>query len=179
MELDQTALKEADAASAANNDGKEIAMNGEEDDDSSENEDDLIDYNDEDELEAAIKATELVALKEMLTTNGHTLREILRSEKVKAHYVSPFSEEDAMSIEDILGEIPNEDLHEVGVIQQRIFMPASFVQKWVIPTIRARNALKKHGTRLPGEIETAMLFSIFDQSILDPTKTRQQLDEGA
>jgi hypothetical protein len=57
-------------------------------------------------------------------------------------------------------------------------MPASFVQKWLIPTIRARNALKSDGdTRLPGGIETAMLFSIFDQSILDLTKSRQQLDE--
>jgi hypothetical protein len=55
-------------------------------------------------------------------------------------------------------------------------MPASFVQKWVIPTIRARNALNGHGTRLPGGFETAMLFSIFDQSILDTTKSRQQLD---
>ncbi len=58
-------------------------------------------------------------------------------------------------------------------------MPASFVQKWVIPTIRARNALNDHGTRLPGGFETAMLFSIFDQSILDITKSRQQLDEDA
>ncbi len=92
MELDQTALTEADAARAANNDGKEIAM---EDEDSSENDEDLVeelvDYNEQ-----------LVALKEMLTNNGHTLRETLRSEKVKAHYVSPFSEENTMSIEDIL-----------------------------------------------------------------------------
>ncbi len=52
------------------------------------------------------------------------------------------------------------------------------MQKWVIPTIRARDALKiENGTRLPGGIETAMLFSIFDQSILDLTKSRQQLDE--
>ncbi len=56
-------------------------------------------------------------------------------------------------------------------------MPASFVQKWVIPTIRARNALNGHGTKLPGGYETAMLFSIFDQSILDTTKSRQQLDD--
>ncbi len=58
-------------------------------------------------------------------------------------------------------------------------MPTSFVQKWIIPTIRARNALEEHGPRIPGGIETAMLFSIFDQSILDLTKSRQQLDEGA
>ena len=47
---------------------------------------DLIDYNEDDDLEAAIKETqaelkelERVALKEMLTANGHALREILRS----------------------------------------------------------------------------------------------------
>ncbi len=84
-----------------------------------------------------------------------------------------------MSPEDTLSEIPEEDLHEVGMVQRRIFMPASFVQKWIIPTIRARNALNGHGTKLPGGYETAMLFSIFDQSILDTTKPRQQLDENA
>ena len=76
-----------------------------------------------------MKVLERKALREMLIRNGHALRQILRSEKVKAHYVSPFSEEDTMSIEDILCEIPEEDLHEVGMVQKRIFMPASFVQK--------------------------------------------------
>ena len=169
MELDRAALKEAEAAKAANKDDKEIAI---EDEDSSENDEylveEVIDYNER-----------LVALKEMLTHNGHTLREILTSEKVKAHYVSPFSEENTMSIEDILQEVPKEDLHEVGTVRNRIFMPASFVQKWLIPTIRVRNALKDHGDKTPGGIETAMLFSIFDQSTLDPTKSRQQFDEGA
>ena len=98
---------------------------------------------------------------------------------MKAHYVSPFSEENRMSIEDILQEIPKEDLHEVGTVRDRIFMPASFVQKWLIPTIRMRNALKDHDDKTPGGIETAMLFSIFDQSTLDLTKPRQQIDEGA
>jgi hypothetical protein len=84
-----------------------------------------------------------------------------------------------MSPEDILSEIPKEDLHEVGMVQRRMFMPASFVQKWIIPTIRARNALNGQGTQLPRGNETAMLFSIFDQSILDTTKPRQQLDEDA
>ena len=84
MELDQTALSEADAARAANNNGKEIVM---EDEDSSENNEELIDYNEEDEIEAARKAAELVVLKEMLTANGHALRGILKSERVKAHYV--------------------------------------------------------------------------------------------
>ncbi len=114
----------------------------------------------------------------MLANNGFALRSILRSEKVKGHFTSPFSKENEMSPEDILSELPKEELHEVGVVQQRIYMPASFVQKWLIPTIRARNALQGHGTKLPGGYETAMLFSIFDQSILDLTKPCPQLSEG-
>ncbi len=60
-EADQTASTEANATSAAN------------DVDTSE-EDSLIDYNDEDEIEAAQKATEQKALKQMLTNNRFALR---------------------------------------------------------------------------------------------------------
>jgi hypothetical protein len=148
---DQTASAEAKAANAAN------------DVDTSE-EDSLVDYNEDDEVEAAQKAADQKVLKEILTNNGFTYRNILRSEKVKQHFTSPFSKENAMSPEDILSQIPKEDLHEVGMVQRRMFMPASFVQKWIVPTIRARNALNGQGTQLPGGYETAMLFSIFDQS---------------
>ncbi len=63
---DQTASTEASAANAAN------------DVDISE-EDSLIDYNEEDEIEAAQKAAEQKALKEMLTNNGFAFRNLLRS----------------------------------------------------------------------------------------------------
>jgi hypothetical protein len=166
---DQVALSQANAAGAAN------------DTDTSEGEE-LFETEEEiqaeiDRLEAEQKASKTKALKEMLTSNGFAYRNILRNEKVKQHFTSPFSKENAMSPEDILLEIPKEDLHEVGLVQRRMFMPASFVQKWIIPTIRARNALKDQGTQLPGGYETAMLFSIFDQSILDTTKSRQQLND--
>ena len=88
MELDQTALEKADAENAANKTGTEIVDS---EGDVSEI-DELIDYNELEAKAAAMRAAERVALKEMLTANGHALREILRSEKVKAHYVSPFSE---------------------------------------------------------------------------------------
>ena len=73
MELDQTGLSETDAASAANKNGKVIAK---EDEDSSENDEELVEYNadDEEDIDAAIletqaqlRALERVALKEMLT----------------------------------------------------------------------------------------------------------------
>ena len=155
---DQTVSTEVNAASVANDDDKEVDMDGEEDEDTSEA-DSLLGFNDEIAVEAAEKAAERKALKEMLAKNGFAMRNILRSEQVKSHFTSPFSKENEMSLEDILSEIPKEDLHEVGMVQKRIYMPASFVQKWVIPTIRARNALQGHGTRLPGGYETAMLFS--------------------
>ena len=86
---DQTASTEANAASAANNDDKEVVMTGEEDSDTSEV-DELIDYNEQDEIEATKKAAEQKALKEMLISNGFTLRNILRSEKVKGHFTPHF-----------------------------------------------------------------------------------------
>jgi hypothetical protein len=54
---DQTASTEANAASAANNDDKEIVMTRQEDSDTSEI-DELIDYNEQDEIEATRKAAE-------------------------------------------------------------------------------------------------------------------------
>ena len=148
IELDganQMASTEVNAASAAS------------DKDTSE-EDSLVDYNEDETDEVAQKAADQKALKEMLTHNGFAYRNILRSERVKQHFTSPFSKENIMSPEDILLEIPKEDLHEVGLVQRRMYMPASFVQKWIIPTIRARNALNGQGTQLPGGYETAMLF---------------------
>ncbi len=53
-------------------------------------------------------------------------------ERIKAHYVSPMVTEDETSVEDMLSEIPDEDLQEVGIVQGRIFMPLSFAQKWIL-----------------------------------------------
>jgi hypothetical protein len=123
---DQTAPTEANAAaSTANDDDKEVDMIGGDNTDTDESE--LLDYNEQEAVEAAEKAARKKALKEMLTNNGFTLRNLLRTEHVKAHYISPLSKEDEMSVEDILSEIPKKDLHEVGIVQGRIFVPASFV----------------------------------------------------
>ena len=130
---EQTASTEANAASAANNDDREVIMSVEEGSDTSEVDEELIDYNEQDEIDAAAKAAERKALKEMLAKNGFAMKNILRTEQVKSHFTFPFSKENEMSLEDILSEIPKEDLHEVGMVQKRIYMPASFVQKWVIP----------------------------------------------
>jgi hypothetical protein len=51
-------------------------------------------------------------------------------------------------------------------------MPVSFAQKWAIPAIRMRKALKVcEDENSPGGIEAAMLFSIFDLSVLDFNKS--------
>jgi hypothetical protein len=73
-----------------------------------------------------------------------------------------------MFVEDIISEIPTEDLLHVGTIQDRIIVPASFAQKYILPTIKVQKALKLHADNsLPGGVETAMLFAIFDQSVMD------------
>ena len=97
---EETALTEADAASAATNEEKEYVPSGEEDEDSSEVDSLLGEFSAE-ALEAATEATDKTearkALKEMLTNNGFKLRNILREERVRGHYTSPFSKEDEMS----------------------------------------------------------------------------------
>ncbi len=77
-----------------------------------------------------------------------------------------------MSPEDILSEIPNEELRNVGVVKGLLIMPPSFVQKYILPAIKMRKALKQSNEgNLPGGIETAIMFSFFDQSVMDLTKS--------
>ena len=94
---EQTALTEADAASAAINEETDYVPSGEEDDDSSEVDSLLGEFSAEAATEATDKMAARKALKEMLTNNDFKLRKILRTERVKGHYTSPFSKEDEMS----------------------------------------------------------------------------------
>ena len=88
---DQTALSQANAASAANDsDTSEV-------NEPFETEEQI--QAELDRLEAEQAARETKALREMLANNGFAYRNILRSEKVKQHFTSPFSKENAMSPE--------------------------------------------------------------------------------
>ena len=135
--------------------------------DNNEMEDDLIDYNEVDDVVNHSRETKRKILRDALAENGFALRNVLLSEPIINHYASPLAMEE-MSVEDIMSEIPTEDLLHVGTIQDRIIMPASFAQKWILPTIKVQKALKLHAdNNLPGGVETAMLFAIFDQSVMD------------
>jgi hypothetical protein len=69
-------------------------------------------------------------------------------------------------------EIPTEDLHNVGSVKGLLFMPPSFVQKHILPAIKVRKALKQSNEgEVPDGIETAILFSIFDQSVMNFNKS--------
>jgi hypothetical protein len=109
----------------------------------------------------------LLALRDQISENGFALRKELKNESIKGYFPSPLEMEE-MSIEDIMTEIPVEDLRYVGSIKDLIYMPALFFQKWVLPTIRVRKALEQsQNGELPGGMEAAMLASIFDQSVMD------------
>ena len=79
-----------------------------------------------------------LALKEKLAENGFALRTMLMDEQIPAHYVSPMSTEDEMSVEDMLLEIP--PLESVAIVQ-RMYMPLPFARKYILPTLRVHKAL--------------------------------------
>jgi hypothetical protein len=109
-------------------------------------------------------------LREQIAATRLGMRRILVSVPIKSYFASPLVMEE-MSIEDIMREIPPEDLQYVGSVMDRVYMPVSFVQKWVLPTIRVQKALKKsQDGYLHGGIEAAMLASIFDQSVMNFNK---------
>jgi hypothetical protein len=115
---------------------------------------------------AKVQATKL-ALRDSLASNGLAMRKALRGDIMKGYFASPLAMTE-MSIEDMMLEISTDDLRRVGTIKDRIYMPVHFVQKWVLPTIQVRKALQKlEDKSLPGGIETAMLYSIYDQSVMD------------
>jgi hypothetical protein len=101
----------------------EVDNNGEEDTIVDDNDDDdliddeLIDYNEDGTaaaVEAAAKVDRLKNLREKFASQGKEYRTLLKSEKVKDLFTSTMTVE--MSAEDIMSGIPNEELHNVGVV---------------------------------------------------------------
>jgi hypothetical protein len=145
--MNTSASTEANAASAAQVLDMELENDSLEYDPNAPLEDFNELYPDEDPIPALKKSTngketvnsedkemKILAFREKLAQNGYALRSVLMDERIQTHYVSPMSTEMEMSIEEILSEIPNEDLHEVGIVQERIVMPLNFVQKYILAT---------------------------------------------
>ncbi len=74
-----------------------------------------------------------LALRDLISENGFALRRELKNESIKGYFLSPLEMEE-MSVEDIMTKIPVEDLRYVGSVKGRIYMPASFFQKWALPS---------------------------------------------
>jgi hypothetical protein len=87
-----------------------------------------------------------LALREKLAQNGFALRTMLMDEHIPAHYVSPMSTEDEMSIEDMPTEILEEDLQSVAIVQGHIYMLLPFAQKYILPTLRVHKVLGFYST---------------------------------
>jgi hypothetical protein len=125
----------------------------------------LVDYNEDTILETT-KAIKL-ELRDTLAKNGLAMRQSLKEHNIKAYYASPILV-GTIPPEEVLLEVPAEDRQNLGLMKDQIIMPMNFFQKWLLPTIRVRKALKQlEDGNLPGGIETAMLYSIFDQSVMD------------
>jgi hypothetical protein len=108
-----------------------------------------------------------LALRDLISENGFALRRELKNESIMRYFPSPLEMEE-ISVEDLMTEIPVEDLRYVGSVKGRIYMSALFFQKWALPTIRVRKAQEQSQKgELPGGMEAAILTSIFDQSIMN------------
>jgi hypothetical protein len=97
----------------------------------------LIDYNEDgtaDAVEAAAKVDRVKNLREMFASKGKEYRTLLKSEKVKDLFTSTMTVE--ISAEDILSEIPKEELHNVGGVKGLLIMPPGFVQKYILPATK-------------------------------------------
>jgi hypothetical protein len=120
----------------------------------------LVDYNEDITLETT-KAIKL-ELRDALAKNGLAMRQSLKEHNIKAYYASPMLV-GTIPPEEILLEVPAEDRQNLVLMKEQIIMPMNFFQKRVLPTIQVRKALKQlEDGKLPGGIETAMLYSIFD-----------------
>ncbi len=102
-------------------DQPEVAEDGEE----------LIDYNEIEEEQAREREAKRESLREQIAATGQGMRRMLVNEPIRSYFASPLAMEE-MSIEDIMREIPSEDLQYVGSVKDRVYMPVSFVQKWVL-----------------------------------------------
>jgi hypothetical protein len=121
----------------------------------------LVDYNEDITLETT-KTTKL-ELRDALAKNGLAMRRSLKEHNIKAYYASPMLV-GTIPPEEIMLEVPAEDRQNLGLMKDQIIMPMKLFQKWLLPTIQVRKALKQlEDGNLPGGIETAMLYSIFDQ----------------
>jgi hypothetical protein len=157
-----TAEAEATAATAA----AEMAIeNGQLSDDQDSHDRERLLWKEKQERELKRRA-----VRDLISENGFALRNELKKESIMGYFPSPLEMEE-MSVEDIMTEIPVEDLRYVGSVKGRIYLPASIFQKWLLPTIRVRKALEQaQKGELPGGMEAAMLASIFDQSIMSLNK---------
>ena len=61
------------------------------------------------------------AVRDLISENGFALRNELKKESIMGYFPSPLEMEE-MSVEDIMTEIPVEDLRYVGSIKDRIYM---------------------------------------------------------
>jgi hypothetical protein len=86
---------------------------------------DLIEVRKEESRQREIKRE---TFRKRLASNGSALRKTLTSEPIKGLYSSPLLVRmEEMSITDIMSEITDEDLPQVGTIQEKVYMTADFV----------------------------------------------------
>jgi hypothetical protein len=98
------------------------------------------------------------------------MRQIINRDPVQAHRAISMKAA-TRSLEEMLELIPCEDAEQVSTFQGQVYMPESFLEKYLLPTMQIRKYLENEeetsesGPTLPGGIETAaMMYSMFNQT---------------
>ena len=109
------------------------------------------------------------SLTDRLHFNGSKMRQIINRDPVQSRRAISMKAA-TRSLEEMLEEIPLEDAEQVSTFQGQVYMPESFLEKYLLPTMQLRKCLENEAApsesdqTLPGGIETAMMHSMFNQT---------------
>ncbi len=111
------------------------------------------------------------SLTDRLHFNGSKMRQIINRDPVQSRRAISMKAA-TRSLEEMLEEIPLEDAEQVSTFQGQVYMPESFLEKYLLPTMQLRKCLENEAApsesdqTLPGGIKTAMMYSMFNQTKL-------------
>jgi hypothetical protein len=120
-----------------------------------------------DNVEQQLTAQE--SLTERLHVHGLRMRQSINRDPVQVHRAISMKAA-TRSLEEMLELIPFEDAEQISTFQGQVYMPESFLEKYLLPTMQMRKYLENeeatsvNDQTLPGGIETAMMYSMFNQT---------------
>ena len=123
----------------------------------------------EHEAMKAKRIQEFEALNQRLSENGFKMRMKVWADPAQSF--RPISMiASSMTLAETLREVPLEDAEQISEFQGLVYMPAQFMQKYLLPTMQIRKLLETESELargdqpLPGGPETAIMYALYHQA---------------